>query len=337
MTTIEQTLQASHVADLGLDYLVDHRLARLREEPSYPGYPRNLVRRLDEIRDSETLVEALREMTEDAAVLLGRNWEEELQQAASRLPEAAQAPRDLDASLAEWREAAGAILLRVLETMPFDPGRPLEVHLAPAESLLISALAVARRKPALLRGENPEILLPAQPIARDELPARGSGRVEIIEVGDLLESACALGHEEVFAELEPWAGSIRWRWLHGPTGFHENSYFAAGIAEVVAEQDPAGFWTAIELLYDQRDIVEVGSLSQVLPGLRVDPLTLRERAVSPEITALVARDHTMALVCAIPAMRPAFVIGRKLFLRSGQADAIRAEVERILAQSGSEG
>ena len=311
---------ARRLRDLPLDYLIDHKIARLLPPADWALHDRLLERRLAEAADRASLVESVESVADSAAIHL--EDEAPLEAALALLPsrQGAGVP-----DFSAWTEATGRLLLAALGDGPHDPARPLENQLSLLPETYRGALALARHGARRLAGDD-AILLPASPLPRPEVPADGEGEIEIIEIGDFADRSAARGHVRARTAL---AGlPVRWRWLHGPTGGSEDSDSAAGFAEIVREAAPDRFWEAVEKLYRTYALGETGHVTR-LPGVPAGGadalfLSLDERYQEP-----VRRDMAMVNVCAVPPVRPAFVIGRKPFLGDGAVDALRAEVERL--------
>jgi hypothetical protein len=307
--------------DLPLDYLVGHKVARLLQPLGAPLHDRFLIRRLAEVTDQRSLVDTLRRVTLAVAEIEEGVEARAVEAAAALLPE------DGGADLAPWRSAAGELLCAGIADAPHDPAEPLEHQLAMATEMLRTALAVDRFAPGLLSGKA-VIELPAPLLVRPELPAEGGGPIVIVEIGDLDDYASAEGHAAARERLADLGDAVSWRWVHGPTGLREQSETAAGFAEIGREADPARFWEAIDLLYRSYARAETGRVREVpgVPAGSVDALLL---ALDERYQEPVRRDMVMVNVCAVPPVRPAFVIGRKPFLGEGAVEALRAEVERL--------
>jgi hypothetical protein len=309
--------------DLPLDYLIDHKIARLLPPVDWPLHDRFLAQSLAAAADRASLVAAVEEIADSAAIHLADPAPLEEALALLPSPEGEGAP-----DFGPWAAATGRLLLAALGEAPHDPALPLEAQLPLPAATYRSALALARQGARRLAGDA-TILLPAPPLPRPEVPADGGGEIEtpeIIEIGDFTDRSAARGHVRARAAL---AGlPVRWRWLHGPTGRSEDADSAAGFAEIVREAAPDRFWEAVEKLYRTYALGETGHVTS-LPGVPAGGadalfLSLDERYQEP-----VRRDAAMVNVCAVPPVRPAFVIGRKPFLGEGAVDALRAEVERL--------
>lgn len=306
--------QALRIRDLSLDFLIDHKIARLLQPEGSPLYDRSFARYLAEAGDRASLNEAVRRLAGSASVYLDE--EEIVDEPLSLLP-------DLQA----WAEATGRILLDLLGETPHDPLEPLEHQLSGAPETLRKALALARHGERLLRGPA-EVKLPAPLLVREEVPRLGEGPIEIIEVGDFQDLGGAHGHFEARQRLADLQPHITWRWVHGPTGASEQSEPAAAFAEIALDADPARFQEVLGKLYRAYAFGETEHLSEIpgLPEGGIDALLL---AGEDRYQERLRQDMAMVNVCAVPPIRPAFVIGTKPFLGLDALDDLRAEVERL--------
>lgn len=309
----------SHLRELPLDYLIDHKIARLLPPVDAPLHDRFLERRLATVSDRASLIQEVETVADSAALHLDDSGPLDAALSLLPSPEGEGAPE-----FGPWVEATGRLLVASLGDAPHDPSKPLEAQLSLLSETYRSALALARYGARCLAGDA-EILLPASLLLRPEVPASGDGTVEVVEVGDLADPESWRGHDEARSAL---AGlPVRWRWIHGPTGRHEASESAAGFAEIVREAAPDHFWEAVEQLYRAYARGETGHVSR-LPGVPAGGANALFLSLDDRYQDLVRRDAAVVNVCAVPPVRPAFVIGTKPFLGESAVEALPAEVER---------
>lgn len=307
--------------DLSVDYLVAHKIARLLPPAEEPLHDRFLDRQLAEVVDLRTLLEKTETLADSAFVLL-QGDPGPLERALALLP---RAESDADPDFGPWEEATCKLLLEAVGEEAHDPEIPIERQLPAIAETYRRSLALARHGARCLAGDR-SIELPAPPLARPEIPSLGRGPIEIVEIGDLQDPDSARGSNRAHRKLADLP--VSWRWMHGPTGRHEQSEAAAGLAEIALEAAPTGFWEAISLLYRTYALGERGLISEIsgIPKGGVDALFL---ALNDHHQQKVRRDMAMVNVCAVPPIRPAFVIGTKPFLGLDALDDLRAEVERL--------
>ena len=313
---------AQRIRDLPLEYLVDHKIARLLQPPDLPFHDRTLARALAGAQDERSLLQEIHEIAEAASPLLDDATG--LEQALALLP-SEDSGRISD--LLAWRDAMNRLIFREIGDDPHDPAESLEVQISTGVEMCLVALALAKQGARQLAGEL-DIHLPAPLLARPNIPSLGSGPVEIVEIGDLEDPESASGHTRVHKELADKAGALTWKWIHGPTGAFPQSEYAAAFAEIALEADPARFWDSLSFLYRTYALGEPGLFPEIpgVPEKGSDALLL---ASEDRYQEHVRRDMAMVNVCAVPPIRPAFVIGTRPFLGLDALDDLRAEVERL--------
>lgn len=317
------------IRDLGTEFLIAHRIARLYTLPGMAGAPRVFLTGLAAIRDMPSLLATLRLNSSLDAKLLGAEAKqvvEQLNEALSSDVAKGEAP---EAAFERWVQGMGALLLRHEGDRRFDPKILLEQQLSMGGNGLRTDMALARFGLERVLGREPEVQLPAPVLPRDEVPSRGEGRVEVIELGDLVYGWWAGGEKPLMDALGDARSAVRFRWVHGITGYRAGSVFAAGFAEALREAVPERFWEVIEKIYRWQNDVGARVTREVVRDLPVDPDAVLARASAPDIMEKVQRDQAMVTTCAIPPIRPAFVVGRKLFLGREKYPELAAEVRRL--------
>ena len=331
MTQAQHPVYAQRIGELGLDFLVNYRIARLRTPKDMAGHSRLLSSELSKCQDLASLIQRIRLLIKLAIRDIGPSVENALSEPTSVLATAIERGADADGAFERWSQEVGAVLLTHEGDQPFIPMNLLEIQLSLGVDLLLDALALAHYgRNVVLRREFP-IVFPAPLLLREELPPWGEGSVEVIEVGDLLFGHWA-GNDAYLKEVlgDAW-GMARFRWIHGPTGLRRNTLFAAGLAEALREAAPERFWEIIERIYRWQDNVGDGITRETVAGFPVDPYQVLERAKAPDIVERVKRDYAVVTTCAVSPSRPAFVIGRKLFIGEVEYPALAAEIRRLAA------
>ena len=331
MTQAQHPVYAQRIGELGLDFLVNYRIARLRTPKGMAGHSRVLSSELSKCQDLASIIQRIRLLIKLAIRGIGPSVESALSEPTSVLATAIERGEEADGAFERWSQEVGAVLLTHEGDQPFIPMNLLEIQLSPGGELLLDALALARHGRNVVLGRESPILLPAPLLLREELPPRGAGPVEVVDVGDLL-----VGH---WAENDPYLKEVlgdawemaRFRWIHGPTGLSRNTLFAAGLAEALRESAPERFWEIIERVYRWQGNVGDGITRETVAGFPVDPYQVLERAKASDIVEKVERDFAVVTTCAVSPDRPAFVIGRKLFLGREEYPALAAEIRRLAA------
>lgn len=317
--------------ELGREFLIEHEIARLYTPKGMAGHPMVLLNELERVHDMPSLLATLRLYSTVHGNYLGSQVKHRVEALNDVLGTALAVGDSPEGTFERWSQGVGEVLLQKEGERPFDPLLILERQFSMGGNGLRSDMALTRLGLCKVLGQDARVRLPAPVLVREEVPARGSGSVEVVEVGDLVFGGWAGGDRALMDALGDAWSAVRFRWIHGPTGYRAGSLFAAGFAEALREAAPERFWDAIEKIYRWQDDVGERITREVVRDLPVDPDRVLERATAPDIVAKVHQDQAVVTTCAIPPIRPAFVVGRKLFLGREQYPELAAEVRRLAA------
>jgi hypothetical protein len=316
-------LAATRLIDLGVDYWIDRAIARLLAPERAPAGDRHLAMLIARIGDTRTYLDVLRSLIERNARVRGPiEW----QMYAAALPaDATPVP-----ALADAMQPVFERLWRTVEQHFGDKelGRESTVRIqdTPAKDQ-VGLLALARQGLRKLVAPDAPVPLAAPLVPAPGRPTDGWGTIDVFEIGEPTHAFCWQGHEAARARL---GDRVRWHWLHGPSHEHAQSFPTCAVIEAAIDQEPGGLWPHALPLLKHALHWRLGEFAEILPRLHwpSDPQRALLDATLEPIRARVLRDAWLLDAVGVPEIRPAFVVGRRLFAGRDAYDDLAGEVAR---------
>ncbi|AKT39098.1 DsbA family protein [Chondromyces crocatus] len=306
---------AKHLRELSVDFLLENYHCLLHTPVGVHGYPRLVDHGLQQANDMPSLLDHLAAQLRVSGDFLGPQALEEVMALHATLASTLAGGEDPERAVERWIQQIGAVLMREEGHRPYDPGKVLQVQLSLGGDGLRVAMAIARHGLRKVQGRATPPQLPAPLIPRKELPALGTGPIEVIEVVDPCSGYSIHAHPALQERLNDVLGQVQYRFMHGLTGHKQReSELFAGLIEAVAEACPDRFWQFIERFHAWRHAGDLDELTALLIAFGLDVDQVRARALQPDVVEKIWRDTRMVRSCAIPPLRPVVVVGRELFV-----------------------
>ncbi len=313
-------LEARFISELGVDYLIDRYRARLLLIPDDPLYPRFMQKHLAKIDSQESWLRVLKELSKETANDLGLVESSNLHKVINELGKLCRGHESIvkENIIRKWASAWYDHLQEEIKGASYRVEVPLRLQLSHRAKCIIQLLAIARQGMAQLAAPDFRPPLAARLKIRPDSPARGDGKIEIVEVGDLQDPFTAQGHEQILTVLNDLPDYIALRWVHGPLSHHKYSIQAGELTEACAELSPQLFWKVIDQLCRRTKLVRIGAFERALQDLDISPAFIRETLSSGRFRPKVEHDMNLLNATGVPPIRPAFVVDRELFLGADQ-------------------
>lgn len=303
---------ADRLIDLGVDFLIDRRIASLLEAPGSGRDHKGLRRRFSRTKSVADYID----ITGQA-----------LARTRDLLPSRATAVPALPDAMQPWFDATALMVTESLGDKHYNRALSLGLQVMDASEPL-TALAYARQGLRQLLDPAAPLLLAAPLVPTAGRVADGPGPVAVFEIGEPTHPFASQGHADARAALGPLKDQVRWHWIYGPSHEHAQSLAACCLVEAALEQDPTGLWTHAPDLMKQAMYLRLGHFEEVLRVIRwpADPRRAVARAQSDDIKARVERDLALLDAVGVPEIRPAFVVGRRVFAGRDAYSALAAAI-----------